>query len=112
MTPTIDESSTEVHNHVMTDRLTITCPCCSTELVVDRKHGDILSEKRAERQLPDFDDAFEKVQNAAAKRDEVFDQAFDRTRRQGETLAKKFEEAMKKAEDLPDGKPESPFDLD
>ena len=96
----------------MKDRLTVTCPCCSTELVVDREHGDILSEKRVAPKLPDFDDAFAKVKNAPTKRDEIFGKAFDNTKRQSETLAKKFEEAMKKAEDLPDGKPHSPFDLD
>ena len=96
----------------MKDRLTVTCPCCSTELVVDREHGDILSEKRVAPELRDFDDAFEKVQNASAKREESFGKAFDNTKRQSETLSKKFEEAMKKAEDLPEGKPHSPFDLD
>jgi len=96
----------------MSDRLNIVCPCCATQLVVDREHGEILAEKRPEKTGPDFESMVEKLQKASGEREKAFDQAFDRTRRLEDTLSKKFEEAVKKADELPDEKPQSPFDLD
>lgn len=96
----------------MSDNLKITCPCCRTELVLDRDSGEVLSETRpkadAERT---FDDAFREVKAGAAKREEAFTKAFDRTRNLDDLLEKKFEEARKKAKDDP-SRPVNPLDMD
>jgi hypothetical protein len=97
----------------MSKKLEIKCPCCSTKLVVDSGTGDVLSEERPKiSERVSFEDAMRDVQSGAARRDKAFGEAFDRTRRLEDTLAKKFEEARKKAAKDPSKKPPNPFDLD
>jgi hypothetical protein len=95
----------------MADRLEVQCPCCSTTLVVDPSTGDVLSEERP-RNPHDFDAALNQVREGSSRREKAFDKAFDRTRRLDDVLAKKFEEAKKKAAEDKSEKPRSPFDFD
>jgi hypothetical protein len=91
----------------------VTCPCCATRLVIDRGTGEILSE---ERPPVDHEKSFEKamseVRGGAQRREDAFSKAFERTKKLDDLLEKKFEQARKKAEKDPGGKPKSPFDLD
>jgi len=97
----------------MADRVELTCPCCSTKLVVDSDSGEILSEERPKLDAEKtFDSAMSQVRSAAGRREEAFSKAFDRTRKLDDLLEKKFEEARKKAEDDDSGKPVNPMDLD
>jgi hypothetical protein len=96
----------------MSDRVEVTCPCCSTKLLVDVASGEILSEERPRIDTgKTFDSALRDVRGGEARRSEAFSKAFDRTRNLDELLSKKFEEAKKKAE-REGGKPRGPFDLD
>ena len=96
----------------MADRVEVTCPCCSTRLVVDSETGEILSEERPE---PDhaktFDSALSDVRSGSRRRADAFSKAFDRTQRLDDVLNKKFQEAQKKAA-KDKSKPRNPFDLD
>jgi hypothetical protein len=97
----------------MTKRLELSCPCCDTKLVVDGETGDILSEERPKTSdRVSFDAALREQQQSASKRASAFDQAYDRTQRSQDVLAKKFEEARRKAAKDPSKKPPNPFDLD
>jgi len=95
----------------MSDRLEVQCPCCSTKLVVDGSTGDVLAEERP-KNPHDFDEALSHVQAGSSRRAQAFEKAFDRTRRLDDVLAKKFEEAKKKAAEDKSEKPRSPFDFD
>lgn len=94
------------------EKVDVTCPCCSTKLVVDSVSGEILS---AERPEPDhehtFDEALDAVRSGGRRRDEAFAKAFDKTQRLDDLLSRKFEEAKKKAA-KDKSKPRNPFDLD
>jgi hypothetical protein len=96
----------------MKDRVDVTCPCCSTKLVVDAATGEILAEERPAVDLTrTFDAALDQVRGGEKRRDEAFSKAFDKTRNLDDVLSKKFEEARKKAA-KDKSKPFNPFDMD
>jgi hypothetical protein len=96
----------------MSEQVDVTCPCCSTKLVVDVATGEILSEERPKvDHTKSFDKALKDVRSGEKRRDEAFSKAFDKTQRLDDLLNKKFEEAKKKAA-KDKTKPQSPFDLD
>jgi hypothetical protein len=97
----------------MAGNIELTCPCCATKLVVDAATGEILAEERPKIEHDrTFESALSDVQAGSSRRAEMFDKAFDRTRKLDDILEKKFAEAKKKAEKDPQGKPRGPFDLD
>jgi len=92
----------------------ILCPCCETRLVVDAATGVILSEERPKR-MPEktFDQALDEVRGAKDKADREFSKKMEQSKHEKEILAKKFEEAMKKAEKNKDEPPPPrPFEFD
>ena len=51
----------------MADRVELTCPCCSTKLVVDSGNGEILSEERPKLDAEKtFNSAMDQVPSFAA----------------------------------------------
>ena len=95
-------------------RFEIVCPCCDTILVVDAVTGVILSEERPKKvPVKSFDQALTEVRGAREKADKDFTARMDNAKHEKEILAKKFEEAMKKAEKNKDEKPPPrPFEFD
>lgn len=97
----------------MKDRVQVDCPCCKTKLVVDVATGAILSEERPKGDpSASFEQAMTDVKSGAARREDAFSKAFDRTKNLDDLLQKKFEEARRKAASDPGGKPKNPLDLD
>jgi len=94
--------------------LRITCPCCKAKMNIDAALGVVLSHEEPPRKISDLD-----LTNAAGilteqqrqREDKFADSWFQETNKE-DILAKKFEEAMKKAKDAPAGKPIRDFDLD
>ncbi len=82
------------------DNLHVTCPCCQAKLVVDAVFGAVLSHEASVKPGPNVD--LENAHGILA----------EQHRQREDILAKKFEEAMKKAKDAPAGKPIRDFDLD
>lgn len=96
----------------MESHLKITCPCCGDLLTVDRATGEILAEERPEpKPSKSFEQAMDDVRSGSQRREEIFSQAADRTRRLDDLLEKKFEEARKKAE-KDSSRPRSIWDAD
>jgi hypothetical protein len=96
----------------MSDDLNITCPCCATQLLLDRETGEILSEERpAADHDKTFEDAMQDVNAGANRREKAFSDAYKRTTNLETLLEKKFEEARKKAA-KDDSKPVNPLDFD
>lgn len=97
-----------------TENLNVTCPCCHAKLVVDPVFGAVLSHEAPVKAGPDLD--LENAQGILAEqhrqREDKFADSFFQETHKEDILAKKFEEAMKKAKDAPAGKPVRDFDLD
>ena len=97
----------------MTGRIQIDCPCCKTKLVVDAATGTILSEERPKVDpTATFEQAMTDVRSGAARREDEFSKAFDRTKNLDDLLQKKFEEARRKAAADHSAKPKNPLDFD
>lgn len=97
----------------MSGKVQVDCPCCKTKLVVDVATGVVLSEERPKTDLSaTFDQAMTDVKSGAARREDAFSKAFDRTKNLDDLLQKKFDEARRKAASEPGTKPKNPLDLD
>ena len=97
----------------LTSELELTCPCCHAILVVDTNLGRIISHREPERtDKPELNDAQRILAAEAARREALFDQSFKTEKTRGDALAKRFEEALKQAEQEPITRPLRDFDLD
>jgi hypothetical protein len=97
----------------MSGKIQVDCPCCHTKLVVDQATGVILSEERPKVDHgASFDQAMQDVRSGAARREDAFSKAFERTKNLDDLLQKKFDEARRKAAEDPDEKPRNPLDFD
>ena len=93
----------------------VTCPDCGAMLKVDPVTRAIIAHTPAprKRMFEDFSDAAKAAREADARRDQIFAQSVDAHKHKDDLMAKKFEEAVKKAKETPDtGKPLRDFDLD
>jgi hypothetical protein len=97
-----------------TGNLNVTCPCCQAKLVVDPMFGAVLSHEAPVRPGPNVDltDAQKILADQNRLREDKFADSWFQESNKEDILAKKFEEAMKKAKDAPVGKPIRDFDLD
>jgi Zn-finger nucleic acid-binding protein len=96
------------------DNLHVICPCCQAKLVVDSVFGAVLSHEAQVKPGPDVDltDAQKILAEQNRQREDKFRDSWFQESNKEDILAKKFEEAMKKAKDTPAGKPIRDFDLD
>jgi hypothetical protein len=96
------------------ENLNVTCPCCQAKLVIDPIFGAVLSHTADVKPGPDVDltKASDILENQKKQREDKFADSWYRESNKEDILAKKFEEAMKKAKDAPAGKPIRDFDLD
>jgi len=93
--------------------LELTCPCCGAVLVVDVNLGRIISHREPERgDKPELSEAARILADEAARREAIFDQSFKAEKTRGDALARRFEEALKQANQEPVTKPMRDFDLD
>ena len=96
------------------ENLNVICPCCQAKLVVDPVFGAVLSHEVPPRPGPDVDltQASSILEQQQRQREDKFADSWFQEKNKEDILAKKFEEAMKKANDAPAGKPIRDFDLD
>ena len=93
----------------------VTYPDCGAMLKVDPVTRAIIGHTPAprKRMFEDFSDAAKAAREADARRDQIFAQSVDAQKHKDDLMAKKFEEAVKKAKEKPDtGRPLREFDLD
>ena len=89
------------------------CPCCRTLLVVDINLGRILSHSEPERgDKPELNEAARILADEARRRDALFEQSVEAEKTRGDALSRRFEEALRQANDEPVTKPMRDFDLD
>jgi hypothetical protein len=96
------------------ENLNVTCPCCQAKLVVDPVFGAVLSHEAPPKPSSNIDlaDAHNILAEQKRQREDKFADSWFQEANKEDILAKKFEEAMKKAKDAPTGKPVRDFDLD
>ena len=99
-----------------TSRLSLRCPDCGSDLVVDVKTGEVLFHKKAKAapaEGKNFDDLFADMEAKKGRADEIFERERGAMKDRDRLLEEKFKEALKRAEEDPDtGRPVRPFDLD
>ena len=93
--------------------LEVVCPCCQSVLVIDLNLGRVVSHSEPERgNKPELSDAQRILAEEAARREAIFQQSVDTEKTRGDALSRRFEEALKQANQEPITKPTRDFDLD
>ena len=93
--------------------LEVACPCCQSVLVIDLNLGRVVSHSEPERgNKPELSEAHRLIAEEAARREAIFQQSVDAERTRGDALSRRFEEALKQANQEPITKPTRDFDLD
>jgi hypothetical protein len=92
----------------------VVCPCCQSKLVVDVQLATVLSHTPPPRAAPDVDisDAARILAEQARRREDKFRESWEAESKKEDVLARKFEEALKKAHEGPAEKPLRDFDLE
>ena len=90
------------------------CPCCNAKLTIDAELGVVISHEVPPKAGPgvDLTDAAGILAEQNRQREDKFADSWFQESNKEDILAKKFEEAMKKAKDSPVTKPIRDFDLD
>jgi len=93
--------------------LEVHCPCCQAILVVDTNLGRVISHKEPERgNKPELSEAQRILAAEEARREAIFQQSVDAEKTRGDSLSKRFDEALRQAREEPVTKPMRDFDLD
>jgi hypothetical protein len=93
--------------------LEVACPCCGSTLVIDLNLGRVVSHTEPESGYkPELSDAHRLLAEEAARREAIFQQSVDAEKTRGDALSRRFEEALKQANQEPVSKPMRDFDLD
>jgi hypothetical protein len=91
----------------------VTCPCCQSTLVIDQGLQRVVRHVEPERaDKPKIDEAHRILAEQKARRDAIFEQSVQSEKTRGDALSKRFEEALKQAQEEPVSKPQRDFDLD
>ena len=93
--------------------LEVTCPCCHTTLVIDLNLGRVISHHEPERgNKPELSEAQRILAAEAERREAIFQQSVESEKGRGDALSRRFEEALRQANQEPITKPTRDFDLD
>jgi uncharacterized Zn finger protein (UPF0148 family) len=93
--------------------LEVVCPCCQTTLVIDLNLGRVVSHHEPERgNKPELSEAQRILAEEEARREAIFQQSVAAEKNRGDALSRRFEEALRQANNEPITKPTRDFDLD
>jgi len=96
--------------------ITILCPCCDAELVIDPAIPAVIRHKEADKPktFSDFEAAAARQQTEAERREELFKKSVTETKNRESVLGRKFEELLKQAKSEPAdvAPPKRPFEFD
>jgi hypothetical protein len=97
------------------DQIAIVCPDCGSEILLDRRTGEILSH-RAPKATPaggkSLDSLFADLESAKAKAEDRFEQERAAMADRERLLEEKFKQAMKRADEEPDAPIRKPVDFE
>jgi len=94
----------------MPEALDVTCPCCEALLKVDPETGTVVWADKKKAPAKSLEDLVSRVEAQRSVIAEKFARSVQHTKHAGQILDKKFEEARRRAEKDPAGKPPHPFD--
>ena len=93
----------------------VTCPDCGGMLKIDPVTRGVIAHTPATRKkmFEDFGAAAKALKESDARRDSIFAQSIEAQKNKDDIMAKKFDEAVKKAKESKEsGKPMRDFDFD
>ena len=91
----------------------VACPCCRSTLVVDTNLRRVVRHVEPERSdKPELERAHDILRAEEQRRESLFVDSWLHYRTKGDALSKRFEEALKQANQEPITKPTRDFDLD
>jgi hypothetical protein len=91
----------------------VPCPCCGAQLTFDLNLRRIVGHQQPERaDKPELTEAQRIVQEQAARREALFQESVQAEKTRGDALSKRFEEALKQAQEEPITKPVRDWELD
>lgn len=93
----------------------VTCPCCNAVLKVDPETRAVIAHTAAvkPKTFNDMEEAARAMHEQDSRRESIFRQSVEAQKNASDLLEKKFQEAVKRAKEMPDtGKPIRDFDLD
>ena len=92
----------------------VACPDCGAMLKIDAATGLVVSHTPAPRKrtFEDLATAAQALKEQDERTESIFRQSMEAEKNKGDLLEKRFAEALRKAKDVPDGKPLRDFDLD
>lgn len=97
-------------------KLSVTCPECGTDLVIDVATGEVLFHKKPKGPPAggkDFESLFAEMDSNRARAEQVFEREQAAQKDRDRLLEEKFDEAFRRAaEEDDDSPPPRPFDLD
>ncbi len=94
------------------ERITIICPCCESELVVDGESGSLISHSEKKKASGSFEDLKLQMDKQKELREKLFEQEQQAHKDRGRILEEKFKEAFKKADKDSDEPFRNPLDID
>ena len=91
----------------------VVCPCCGTVQTVDSHLKRVVEHRVPAREdRPELGQAQQILAAEAARREALFQQSVSAEKTRGDALSKRFEEALKQAQQEPITRPDRDFDLD
>ena len=91
----------------------VVCPCCGAVQTVDSNLKRVVGHSVPAREdRPELGEAQQILAEEAARREALFQQSVSAEKTRGDTLSKRFEEALKQAQQEPITRPDRDFDLD
>src|SRR5215468_4781211 len=106
------------YNHLMakssSQPFEVGCPCCSAVLKVDPETRAVISHVAPvkPKTFNDFEAAAKAMREQEGRKESIFRQAVDAEKNKADLLEKKFQEAVKRAKEMPDEKIIRDFELD
>jgi fatty acid-binding protein DegV len=88
----------------------VQCTCCEAILTVDKASGEVVFTDKPKSKKVSFEDALQKVKQDQDSAEDRFKEAFSKEKDRMNVIDKKFEEAMKRKDELE--MPIKPIDLD
>jgi len=91
--------------------ISIQCPCCKAELVVDMATRSVLHHAPHAVAPMDFAAELNRLQAAPAEREKAFQRSLEAQRGREASMDRKFDELLRRAKESPTGKPLKDIDL-
>jgi hypothetical protein len=88
----------------------VQCTCCEAVLTVDKSSGEVVFTEKPKSRKVSFEDALQKVRQEQDTAEDRFKDAFLKEKDRMKVIDQKFEEAMKRKDELE--MPIKPIDLD